>query len=125
MTAREPIRIAMIGAGTMAGAHSAALTMLGPLYASLSLRPRLVAVADVNEGLATRLADRFGYERVAVDWRGVVEAPDVDLVVACLPPILNREVVLAAAAAGKQVVSEKPLADSAAPTSRTASGPTP
>jgi levoglucosan dehydrogenase len=114
VTAREQIRIAMIGAGTMAGAHSAALTMVGPLYPSLPLRPRLVAVADVNEGLATRLADRFGYERVDTDWRGVVEAPDVDLVVACLPPILNREVVLAAAAAGKQVVCEKPLADSAA-----------
>ena len=40
-------------------------------------------------------------------------ADDVDLVVACLPPILNREVVLAAAAAGKHVVCEKPLAESA------------
>ena len=39
--------------------------------------------------------------------------PDIDLIVACLPPILNREVVLAAAAAGKHVVCEKPLAESA------------
>jgi predicted dehydrogenase len=114
MTGRaSTIRVAMVGAGTMAGVHSAALGLIGPLYPALPLRARLVAVTDVNETLATRLADRFGYERVDRDWRRVVEAPDVDLIVACLPPILNREVVLAAAAAGKHVVCEKPLAESA------------
>ena len=40
-------------------------------------------------------------------------AADVDLIVACLPPTLNGDVVLAAAAAGKHVVSEKPLAATA------------
>lgn len=102
----------MVGAGTMAGAHSSALRLLGPLFPDVPLRPRLAAVADVNERLATRLADRFGYERVETDWRRAVEATDVDLVVACLPPVLNHEVVLAAAAAGKHVVCEKPLAAS-------------
>ncbi len=98
----------------MARAHSAALTILGSLYPHLALRPRLVVVADVNAHLARDLAGRFGYERVERDWRRVVAATDVDLVVACLPPILNREVVMAAAAAGKHVVCEKPLAESAA-----------
>ncbi|HET9755712.1 MAG TPA: Gfo/Idh/MocA family oxidoreductase [Candidatus Limnocylindrales bacterium] len=115
MTARPPaIGIALVGAGTMAAAHGAALTVLGALYPSLPRGTRLVAVADVNERLAARLAGRFGFERVERDWRRVVEAPDVDLVVACLPPVLNHEVVVAAAAAGKHVVSEKPLAESAA-----------
>jgi predicted dehydrogenase len=103
----------MIGAGTMAGAHSAALANLPHLYPGLALRPRLVAVADVNRTLATGLADRFGYERVARDWRAVAAADDVDLLVACLPPALNREVVLGAAAAGKHVVCEKPLGETA------------
>ena len=88
------LRIGMVGAGTMAGAHSAALVNLPHLYRDLALRPRLVAVADINGTLATGLADRFGYERVAADWRALVEADDVDLVVACLPPAFNREVVL-------------------------------
>jgi levoglucosan dehydrogenase len=107
------IRVGMIGAGTIAGAHSAALVNLPHLYRDLTLRPRLVAVADINGTLATGLADRFGYERVAADWRSLVEADDVDLVVACLPPAFNREVVLGAAAAGKHVVCEKPLGESA------------
>ena len=47
------------------------------------------------------------------DWRSLVAAEDIDLVVVCLPPVFNREVVLAVAAAGKHVVCEKPLGASA------------
>lgn len=110
---RPELRIGMVGAGTMARAHSAALSLIGPLYADLPARIRLVAVADVNATLAADLADRYGYERVESDWRSVVTAGDVDVVVACLPPVLDREVVLAAAAAGKHIVCEKPLAENA------------
>ena len=113
MTDARTLGIGMVGAGIMAGAHSLALSMLPPLYPDLPLRPRLVAVADVNERLASRLAERYTYARVEPDWRSLVEAPDVDLVVTCLPPSYNREVVLGAAAAGKHVVSEKPLATDA------------
>jgi predicted dehydrogenase len=113
MTDARTLGIGMVGAGTMAGAHSLALSMLPPLYPDLPLRPRLVAVADVNERLASRLAERYTYARVEPDWRSLVEAPHVDLVVTCLPPSYNREVVLGAAAAGKHVVSEKPLATDA------------
>lgn len=97
----------------MARAHGAALSILGSLYPRLALRPRIVAVADVNLALATNLAERFNVERVEEDWRRVVAADDIDLVVACLPPTLNRDVVMAAAGAGKHVVCEKPLAESA------------
>jgi predicted dehydrogenase len=107
------LRVAIVGAGTMARAHSAALANVGSLYPRLPVRVHLVAVADVNLTLATDLAERFGYDRVEQDWHRVVTAPDVDLVVACLPPVLNREVVLAAAAAHKHIVCEKPLAESA------------
>jgi predicted dehydrogenase len=103
----------MIGAGTMAAAHSIALANVAQLYPELTIWPRLTAVADVNPTLATGLAERFGYERVETDWRSLVAAGDIDLVVVCLPPIFNREVVLAVAAAGKHVVCEKPLGASA------------
>jgi len=114
MTAVRQLGIGMVGAGTMAGAHSLALSMLAPLYPDLALRPRLVAVADVNQRLASRLTERYGYARVESDWQALVSAADVDLVVTCLPPASNSEVVLGAAAAGKHVVSEKPLATDAA-----------
>ena len=103
----------MVGAGTMAARPQPALTIVaGSLYPDLPLRPRLVAVADVNDRLATGLAGRVRLRarRAGLAARSI-EPPDVDLVVACLPPVLNREVVLAAAAAGKHVVCEKPLGD--------------
>ena len=107
------LRIGLIGAGTIARVHGAALQNLPSLYPGLPRRPRLVAIADINATLASGLATRFGFERTATDWRTVVTADDIDLVVVCLPPVLNREVVLAAAAAGKHVVCEKPLAENA------------
>lgn len=106
---RRRLGIGIVGAGTMAGAHSTALLNLAHLYPDLPIVPRLVAVADVNATLAAALATRFGWSRVEKDWRSLLAADDVDLVVACLPPSLNREIVLAAAAAGKAVVCEKPL----------------
>ena len=48
------LRIGMIGAGTMAAAHSIALTNVAQLYPDLAMRPRLVAVADVNPTLRDR-----------------------------------------------------------------------
>jgi len=113
MTERGELRIGMVGAGTMARAHSLALVLAPNLYPDLPLRPRLVAVADVNRRLATELAGRFDYERIEPDWQSLLDAIDVDLVVVCLPPTQNREVILGAAAVGKHVVSEKPLATSA------------
>ena len=107
------LRIGMVGAGTMAGAHSAALTNLPHLYPWLALRPRLVAVTDIDPALAIRLARRFGYDRVATDVATIVTADDIDLIVICLPPVFDRDVVLAAAGAGKHVVCEKPLGVSA------------
>ena len=86
--------------------------MVGPLFPGLpssraSCRRRRERAARVEAGRALR--DRARRPRLAT----LVEADDVDLVVACLPPIANREVVLGAAAAGKHVVCEKPLAESA------------
>ena len=113
MTDRPTLGIGIVGAGTMAAAHGLALRLLGPLFSELPVQPRVIAVADVNQRLATTLAERYEIERVEPDWRQLVEADDIDLVVACLPPIANHEVVLGTAAAGKHIVCEKPLAESA------------
>ena len=76
------VRVAMVGAGTMARVHSAALSNVVALYPGLGLHPRLAVVADVDRSLASDLAGRFGYERAEEDWRRVL-TDDVDVVVAC------------------------------------------
>src|SRR4029079_2870901 len=54
----------------------------------------------------------YGAERWTNDWRALVSSPDVDVVDICTPPGTHAEIAEAAAAAGKAVLSEKPLATS-------------
>jgi predicted dehydrogenase len=56
-------------------------------------------------------AKKFGWKESATDWRAVLERDDVHIVDICTPGILHREIVLAALAAGKHVIVEKPLAN--------------
>jgi predicted dehydrogenase len=44
------------------------------------------------------------------DWREVIADPEIDAVDVCLPTDLHKEVTLAALAAGKHVLCEKPMA---------------
>jgi predicted dehydrogenase len=81
---------------------------------------RLVAVASGRRENAERAAREFGIEHVADDWRGVVERADVDLVSIVTPPSTHAEMALAALAAGKAVLCEKPMAMNAEETARMA-----
>ena len=85
------LRIGMIGAGTMAARPQHGPRRTSPqLYPDLAMRPRLVAVADVNADARDR-ARRALRLRARRDATGasLVAADDVDLVVACLPPRLQ------------------------------------
>jgi predicted dehydrogenase len=48
------------------------------------------------------------------DWRELVADPGVECIIAALPPVLNREVAAACAAARKPLLLEKPMAVSVA-----------
>ena len=55
-------------------------------------------------------ADTWGYAAVETDWRRLVERADIDAVDICVPNNLHKEIALAAAANGKAILCEKPLA---------------
>ena len=59
---------------------------------------------------AEEAARRFGARTAVDDYRALVESPDVDIVYIGAPVRLHREMALAAAAAGKHILCEKPLA---------------
>jgi predicted dehydrogenase len=71
---------------------------------------RVVAVASGRRENAEAAAREFGIPVVADDWRGVVGRADVDLVSIVTPPVTHAEVAVAALAAGKAVLCEKPMA---------------
>ncbi len=73
---------------------------------------RLVAVA--SERAAAAVADRFGAARGHDSYAALLDDPEVEAVYVPLPNSLHREWTERAAAAGKHVLCEKPLAPSVA-----------
>ena len=69
-----------------------------------------VAIADVDVHARERLARRFEIARQYAEADALLADPDVALVVICTPPSAHPDLALAAIAAGKHVLVEKPLA---------------
>lgn len=97
---RDPLGFGLVGCGAIADLHVAALQQIPGV--------RVAAVADVRLEAAQRLAARTGATPYA-DHCQLAADPTVDVVTVCTPSGLREPIVLAAAAAGKQVVCEKPL----------------
>ena len=72
-------------------------------------RARVVAVCDVNESLARRVAGRHGIPNVYTDL-GILERDDIDMVSICVPNPFHGEYTIRALEAGKHVFVEKPMA---------------
>lgn len=92
----------IIGCGRISESHLQALSKLP--------RARVVCVADVNTEAAQRQAEKHGVPRWVADYHELLALPEVEAVVVCVPTFLHAEVVCAAAAAGKHVLCEKPIA---------------
>lgn len=72
----------------------------------------LVAVCDVNSERADRIAAEYRVPNVFPDYRDLLAMPDVDAVSIVTPDFMHAEITLAALAAGKHVLLEKPMATS-------------
>jgi predicted dehydrogenase len=99
--------IGLLGAGGWAG--SAHL----PAYAACP-RSEVVAICDTVPERARALAARHGIRRVVDDPQALLDDPAVELVDVCTATDTHAELSRLAVAAGKHVLSEKPLAGSAA-----------
>ncbi len=113
------VRIGVVGYGMMGRAHAYAYTSV-PVMRTLRHRPRLVAISGRDPARVATAAGAYGFEAWTTDWRELVERADVDVVDICTPPGTHAEIAEAAAAAGKAVISEKPLAASYAQAARAA-----
>lgn len=105
---KQTIRIGLIGCGFMGRAHSNAYQQVNKFF-DMDIKPVLKAVCATDDGLDD-FANRWGYESVESDWRKLIERNDIDLIDICAPNFLHCEIALAAAAAGKMIICEKPLA---------------
>ena len=104
-----PLGVAVIGYAFMGKAHSGAWRNVGAYFDVPEIEQTVLVGRDATKVAAA--ARRFGWKDSATDWRAVLERDDVHIVDVCTPGILHREIVLAALAAGKHVIVEKPLAN--------------
>src|SRR5437016_3833223 len=106
---KKPLNIGMIGYGFMGRAHSNAYKQVSQFF-DLAYRPVLKAACAREAPKVKAFADNWGYESTETDWRKLVERKDIDAIDICTPNNVHREIALAAAAAGKMILCEKPLA---------------
>ncbi|MEO6004088.1 MAG: Gfo/Idh/MocA family oxidoreductase [Opitutus sp.] len=100
------IKIAIIGAGGMAGYHATGFRQAGA---------EIIALADVNQAAAERSATKHGIGRVFTDVGAMLSAlPELDAVSIIVPNKFHAPLSLQALRAGKHVFCEKPPALSAA-----------
>jgi predicted dehydrogenase len=110
-TDRPPLRVAMIGYAFMGAAHSQAWRT-APHVFDLPAAPEQTLLCGRTESAASAAADRLGWTSWTTDWREAVSREDIDVVDICSPGDTHTEIALAALAAGKHVLCEKPLANS-------------
>jgi predicted dehydrogenase len=107
------IGVGIVGGGYMGKAHAVAMLAVGAVF-NTALRPRLEMVCATSKASAEAYRAAYGFARATHDWRELVGDPRVEAVVIAAPQEMHREIALAAFAAGKPVLCEKPLGASAA-----------
>ena len=96
------IGMGLVGAGFIGPHHLEAVRRLGFVD--------VVAIADFNAELAREKADALGVPKSYGSYQDLLADPDIQVVHNATPNYMHHPVNMAAIAAGKHVVSDKPLA---------------
>jgi predicted dehydrogenase len=109
----RPLGVAVVGYSFMGKAHSNAWRNVGAFHpACPPVRQQLLVGRDASA--VKEAAGHFGWAESATDWRAIIERDDIDIVDICTPGHLHHDIAIAALAAGKHVLVEKPLANTLA-----------
>lgn len=100
------VRVGIIGTGQIGKSHVRKYKEMPEV--------EMVAVADLREEEARRVAAEHGIPRVFTDYHEMLKLGEIDAVDVCLHNQLHRPATVAALEAGKHVYCEKPMAALAA-----------
>jgi len=103
------LRIGIVGYGTMGRAHCYGYRV-APMVRKLPVTPVVTVMSGRDGAAVAAAAAAYGVRETVTDWRELIARTDVDVVDICTPPGTHAEIAEAAAAAGKAVFCEKPLA---------------
>lgn len=98
----KKLNFAFIGGGRITDMHA-------PAYRN-NAKAKLYAVCDVNEETAKKRAKEWECEKYYTDYHQLLADKNIDAVEIMVPHFLHKEIVVAAAQAGKHVAVQKPMA---------------
>lgn len=110
MTKKKELRIGLIGCGFMGRTHSNGYNRVPNFFPELAYHPVLKTVCARSKDKVSAFAAQWGYESFETDWKKVIERNDIDAIDICVPNNMHAAIAIAAAQAGKMVLTEKPLA---------------
>ncbi len=93
----------------MGKAHSHAYKDVG-MFFDLPAQPVMKALCGREEAGVKAAAAKFGWQSYETSWEALLARTDIDLIDITAPSNVHKEIVEAAAQAGKHVFCEKPLA---------------
>ena len=102
--------IGMIGYGSIGRVHALAYRSLPYHYGLPLAAVHIAGVATTRRETAQAAAAEIGCDFWTDDYRELLARPEIDAVDICVPNHMHAEIVTEAAAAGKHIYCEKPLA---------------
>ena len=109
MNPAPTLGVGIIGYGVMGKAHSYGYRV-APMLRRLPVTPVVTVMSGRDAGAVAAAAAAYGVPATVTDWRALIARDDVDMVDICTPPGTHAQMAREAAAAGKAVLCEKPLA---------------
>lgn len=107
----EKLNVGLIGGGFMGKAHSLAYAAMPMFFWPAPAIPVRKTVAEVTDERAQDVAAQYGFEKSTSNWRDLIEDPDIHIIDIATPNNMHAEAAIAAAEAGKHIISEKPLSN--------------
>ncbi len=98
----DKIKVGVIGVGQIGKRHVAEYVQMPQV--------EIIAVADINEAEARRVAGEHGIPQAFASFRDLLALPEIQAVDVCLHNNFHAPVSIAAMEAGKDVFCEKPMA---------------
>lgn len=108
------IGVGLVGYKFMGKAHSNAYRQVARFFPDLALRPELTAICGRDQAAVRAAAAQLGWQGYETDWRVLVARDDIGLIDVSTPGDSHAPIAIAAAAHGKHVFCEKPLANTLA-----------
>ena len=102
--------IGLLGYGFMGKTHSNAYRTISYIQWPPVTDPVLVAICGRQEERVAEAAARYGFQDYSTDWRDLISDDRIQVLDNVGPHELHAEPSIAAVAAGKHVLCEKPLA---------------